>query len=132
MNKTFVLEPNANQIGSVVLDIKDSTCHLVLNTTSDTYNLFYGAGKWKSGQTNKPGPSLVSTFKENYALLSPYKVAGNFFWKDDQTLIMQLRYIESPHMETITLHTEGNKLTMDIDYSLNFGLNQTVLTGVQK
>jgi Beta-lactamase len=131
-NKTFILEPNANQIGSVVLDIKDSVCHLVLNTGSDTYNLLYGAGKWKTGQTNKPGPTFFGALKENYALLSPYKVAGNFFWKDDQTLVMQMRYLESPHMETITLHTDGKKLTMNIEYSLFFGENITELTGVQK
>jgi hypothetical protein len=131
-NKTFILEPNENQIGSVVLDIKDSICHLVLNTGSDTYNLYYRAGKWKTGQTNKPGPSLFGVAKENYALLSPYKVTGNFFWKDDQTLVMQLRYIESPHMETINLHMEGKKLTMDIEYSLNFGTKKIELTGVLK
>lgn len=130
--KTFILEPNASQIGSVVLDIKDSICHLVLNTASDTYNLYYGAGKWKLGQTNKPGPSPMGTYKENYALLSPYKVAGNFFWKDDQTLVLQMRYLESPHMETFTLKSEGKKLTMDIDYSFNFGSDQMELTGVQK
>ena len=130
-NKTFILEPNENQIGSVVLDIKDSTCHLVLNTSSDTYNLYFGAGKWKTGQTNKPGPALFA-MKENYALLSPYKVAGNFFWKDDQTLVMQLRYLESPHMETIGLHTDGKKLMMTIEYSQSFGTNRTELTGVQK
>jgi hypothetical protein len=131
-NKTFVLDPNTNQIGSAVLDIRDSVCHLVLNTGSDTYNLYYGAGKWKFGQTNMPGPSLVGAAKENFALLSPYKVAGNFFWKDDQTLVMQLRYLESPHMETITMHTEGKKLGMDIEYSFNYGGNKMELTGTQK
>jgi hypothetical protein len=131
-NKTFIMDPNANQIGSVVLDIKDTVCHLVLNTGSDTYNLYFGAGKWKFGQTNMPGPSLVGAAKENFALLSPYKVAGNFFWKDDQTLVMQLRYLESPHMETITIRTEGKKLAMDIEYSFNYGANKMELTGTQK
>jgi hypothetical protein len=131
-DKTFILDPNANQIGSAVLDIRDSVCHLVLNTGSDTYNLYFGAGKWKFGQTNMPGPSLVGAAKENFALLSPYKVAGNFFWKDDQTLVMQLRYLESPHMETITMHTEGKKLTMVIEYSFNYGGNKMELTGTQK
>jgi len=131
-NKTFILEPNDNQIGSVVLDIKDSICHLVLNTGSDTYNLYFGAGKWKTGQTNKPGPLLNGNKKENYALQSPYKVAGNFFWKDDQTLVMQLRYLESPHMETFTLNMDGKKLAMDIAYSFYFGAKKMELTGTQK
>jgi hypothetical protein len=131
-NKTFILEPNDNQISSVVLDIKDSICHLVLNTGSDTYNLYFGAGKWKTGQTNKPGPLLNGDKKENYALQSPYKVAGNFFWKDDQTLVMQLRYLESPHTETFTMNMDGKKLTMDIAYSFYFGTKKMDLTGTQK
>jgi hypothetical protein len=131
-NKTFIFEPNENQINSLVLDIKDSICHLVLNTGSDTYNLNFGAGKWKTGQTNKPGPMLNGDKKENYALLSPYKVAGNFFWKDDQTLVMQLRYLESPHTETYTLRMAGKKLDMDITYSLEFGARSMTLTGTQK
>lgn len=131
-NKTFILEPNANQIGSVVLDIKDSICHLVLNTGSDTYNLYYGAGKWKMSQTNMPGPSIIGSAKENFALLSPYKVAGNFYWQDDQTLVMQLRYLESPHMETINMHMDGKKLDMNIEYSFNYGGNKMELTGTQK
>ena len=131
-NKTFILEPNDNQINSVVLDIKDSICHLVLNTSSDTYNLYFGAGKWKTGQTNKPGPLYNGDKKENYALQSPYKVAGNFYWKDDQTLVMQLRYLESPHMETFTINMEGKKLMIDIEYSFYFGAKKMELTGTQK
>jgi hypothetical protein len=131
-NKTFILEPNDNQIGSVVLDIKDSVCHLVLNTGSDTYNLYFGAGRWKTSQTNKPGPLVSGEKKENYALLSPYKVAGNFYWKDDNTLIMQLRYLESPHMETFTLNMDGKKLAMDIAYSYNYGSKKMEMTGTQK
>jgi Beta-lactamase len=131
-NKTFVLDPNEYQISSVVLDIKDSICHLIMNTGSDTYNLYFGSGNWKPGQTNKPGPLLNGTKKENYALLAPFRVAGNFFWRDDQTLVMQLRYLESPHMETFTLNMNGKALAMDIAYSLNFGARSFSLTGVQK
>jgi hypothetical protein len=131
-NKTFILEPNDNQISSVVLDIKDSICHLVLTTGSDTYNLYFGAGKWKTGQTNKPGPLVNGNNKENFALQTPYKVAGNFFWKNDQTLVMQLRYLESPHTETFTMKMDGKKLMMDIAYSFFFGAKKMDLTGTQK
>ena len=92
-----------------------------MNTDADTYNLYYGAGYWKTGQTNKPGPNLASAAKENYALLSPYKVAANFYWKDDQTLVMQMRYIESPHTEITTCHFDRNNITVDIERSFDYG-----------
>jgi CubicO group peptidase (beta-lactamase class C family) len=132
LNKYFVLEPNDNQIGSVTIQITDSICHFIMNTGVDTYNLYYGAGYWKTGQTNKPGPSLVSAAKENWALLSPYKIASNFYWKDGQTLVMEMRYIESPHSEITTCHFDGNKITVDMERSFDYGSKKTVLTGVMK
>jgi hypothetical protein len=132
LNKYFVFEPNSNQIQNVTLQIADSICHFSLNTGTDTYTLLFGAGFWKKGQTNKPGPYSVSAAKENWAILSPYKVAGNFFWKDDQTLILQLRYIESPHMEIFTCHFDGKQMTMDIERSFDYGSKKSTLTGVQK
>ncbi len=103
-----------------------------MNTNADTYNLYYGAGFWKTGQTNKPGPSLVSAAKENWALLSPYKVASNFYWKDDQTLVMEMRYIESPHTEITTCHFDGNNITVDVERSFDYGSKKTEMTGVLK
>jgi hypothetical protein len=132
LNKTFILEPNDYHIASVVLDLKDSVCHFIINTGADVFNLYYGAGYWKPAQTNMAGPSLFGVARENYALLQPYKVLGSFYWKDDQTLVMVMRYIESPHTETITCHLDGKNLTMEIEYSLDFGKKKTVLTGALK
>ena len=42
--KYFVLEPNENHISSISIQIRDSICHFILNTGTDTYDLFYGAG----------------------------------------------------------------------------------------
>jgi CubicO group peptidase (beta-lactamase class C family) len=130
--KYFIFEPNENHIESISIQIKDSICHFILNAGTDTYNLYYGAGSWKTGQTNKPGPSLVSGAIENWALLSPYKVAGNFYWKDGQTLVMQMRYIESPHTETFTCDFDGKKITMEIERSFDYGSKKSIMTGVQK
>ena len=132
LNKYFILEPNENNFQSVSLHIKDSVCQFVINTNADTYNLYYGAAFWKTGQTNKPGPSLVSAAKENWALLSPYKVASSFYWKDDQTLTMQMRYIESPHTEITTCHFDGNNITIDIERSFDYGSKKTEMKGVLK
>ena len=132
LNKYFIMDPNENQIGSVTIHIKDSVCQFIMNTGTDTYNLYYGAGYWKTGQTNKSVPGLFSGTKENYALLTPYKVAGNFYWKDENTLVLEMRYIESPHAEKTTFHFDGKTLSMDMEYSLDFGKKKTVLTGVLK
>jgi hypothetical protein len=130
--KYFKLEPNENNISSVSIQIRDSICHFMLTTGADSYDLYYGAGFWKTGQTNKPGPYSVSDAMENWAILSPYKVAGNFFWRDDQTLVMQMRYIESPHTEIFTCHFDGKNITVDVERSFDYGGKKSVMTGVQK
>src|SRR5450432_287691 len=130
--KYFLLESNDNHISSISIQIRDSICHFILNTGTDTYDLFFGAGSWKTGQTNKPGPYSVSEAMENWAILSPYKVAGNFYWVDDQTLVMQMRYIESPHTEIFTCHFDGKKIAVDIERSFDYGSKKSVMTGVQK
>jgi hypothetical protein len=132
LNKYFVLSPNEYNISSFTLQISDSICHYIMNTGPDTYNLFYGAGFWKTAQTNKPGPSLLSGAKENFALLSPYKVASSFYWKDDQTLVMVMRYIESPHTEITTCHFDGAKVTVDIERSFDYGSKKFTMEGVLK
>jgi hypothetical protein len=132
LNQYFILEPNDNHAGSVTIQIKDSICHFILNAGNDVYNLYYGNGFWKTGQTNKPGPYWVSRAQENWALLSPYKVAGNFYWKDDSTLVMEMRYIESPHAEITTCHFDGNHITVDIERSFDYGAKKSVMTGVLK
>jgi hypothetical protein len=43
-----------------------------------------------------------------------------------------MRYIESIHTETFTLHFDGKKVSVDIEKSFDFGSKKTVLTGVQK
>jgi CubicO group peptidase (beta-lactamase class C family) len=132
LNKYFVLEPNANHIANFTIQVRDSICHLIMNTGNDTYELQFGHGFWKKAQTNKPGPYSVSSNKENWAILSPYKVAGNFYWKDDQTLVLQLRYIESPHTEIYTIYFDGKQMTMDIERSFDYGSKKITLSGVQK
>jgi CubicO group peptidase (beta-lactamase class C family) len=131
-NKYFVLQPNENNISNISIQIQDSICHLTMNAAGENYNFYYGAGFWKPGQTNKPGPSLFFNAKENFALESPYKVESSFFWSDDQTLVMKMRYIETPHTEITTCHFDGNNITVDIARSFDFGSKKSVMNGVVK
>lgn len=131
-DKTYVFEPNERNIESLSLQIKDGHCRMMMKTTADTYNLNFGFGSWEIAQTNKPMATLFSSAKENYALFLPYKIAGSYYWTDQQTLLLQMRYIESPHREITTLHFDGNKLTVDFQNSFDNGSRKTVLSGILK
>jgi hypothetical protein len=49
--------------------------------------------------------------------------------EDEKTLELTLRYIESPHTETITFIFEGNKVTIETIYSFTPTVKQPALTG---
>ncbi|HSN50339.1 MAG TPA: hypothetical protein VLR52_03830 [Bacteroidales bacterium] len=88
---------------------------MVVNSTP--YNFSFGSGKWAEGETTLLGPNLLMAAKAHFVGLGPSKVAGSFAWNDEKTLELVLRYIESPHSETIICKFDGNKIAMDLRYS---------------
>ena len=52
-------------------------------------------------------------------MFPPFQVAGEYTWLDANTLELVLRYIESPHTETLLCRFEGDKLTVNVIRSFN-------------
>ncbi|MDN5284287.1 MAG: hypothetical protein JWR38_561 [Mucilaginibacter sp.] len=128
-NKTFSIQPNNLHISSITFNITHNVCHVTLKKDSASYMLNFETGKWLPGKTDMQGPSLVSGAREDFSLLLPYKVEGSYGWNDQQTLQLKLRYIESPHTETITCHFSEQQLNADVEYSFNYGKNKVELHG---
>ncbi|MDR0835755.1 MAG: hypothetical protein LBN11_04130, partial [Tannerella sp.] len=57
----------------------------------------------------------------------PFKVSGSYRWQDEQTLTFILRYIESPHFETIDCKFDGDSI--QIAYKNNFTNRPTQIEG---
>ncbi|MEP6597409.1 MAG: serine hydrolase [Ginsengibacter sp.] len=132
LNKTFLLEPNEKHIQSLSFNFHDNTCDIKLKTDTAVYQLAFGAGMWQSGETTKHGPSLVGAAKASFVGLPPLKVVGAYSWKDENTLELALRYIESPHTEKITCHFDGNNISVDIENSFDYGKKKITLKGKLK
>jgi hypothetical protein len=128
-NKTFSIQPNDLHINSIAFNISNNICHVTLKKDSASYTVDFETGKWLPGKTDMQGPGLVSAAREDFSILLPYKVEGSYGWNDNQTLQLKLRYIESPHTETITCRFNDQKLTADVEYSFNNGKNKIELQG---
>jgi CubicO group peptidase (beta-lactamase class C family) len=128
-NKTFSIQPNNLHISSITINIANKICHVTLKKDSASYALNFETGKWLPGKTDRQGPGLVTGGREDFSLLVPYKVEGSYGWNDSQTLQLKLRYIESPHTETITCHFNDQQLNADVEYSFNYGKNKVELHG---
>ncbi len=92
------------------------------------YTLTFGAGKWITGTTTKPGPNLLNA-KAHFVGLPSSKVVGCYSWIDFNTLELVLRYIESPHRETIICKFDQKKILVDIQQSNSPSNNQALLEG---
>jgi hypothetical protein len=115
--KTFILESNDKHIESMNFTFADSVCKISLIIDSSPYNFNFGSARWLTGQTTLPGPNLLLQAKAHFVGLPASKVTGCFNWKDEETLELILRYIESPHSEIITCKFEKNTISGDVHYS---------------
>jgi hypothetical protein len=117
--KTYIIGENENHIKSLVFGINDNLCHLTINADTATYQLSFSSRDWQTGETTKPGPYLLAKAKARFAGLPPFKIAGNYSWKDSNTIELTLRYIESPHSEKIICHFNKNKIVADFKNSIS-------------
>jgi hypothetical protein len=121
----------ANELGilSIYLTFQDDLFRMILKTNDGSYPLFFKNKEWHFGNTHKKGPYLVDGIKGSMERLPPPQVAGSYAWLDDKTMQLKLRYIESPHAETYTLHFEGGDLTLDVEKSIDFGGKKLTIIG---
>ena len=111
-------------------EFKNDICYLSLKTDSVTHRIPFGFGKLELSETTKFGPYLVARAKANRVGLPTSKVAGSYDWKDEKTLEMTLRYIESPHTETITCTFEDEKVSVDFQNIFNKNQKRKISKGI--
>jgi hypothetical protein len=106
---------------------------LQLTVRGDTalYRLTFGDGRWATGWTTRPGPNLLTGAIHHDVGLPAFPTAGGYQWIDDHTLKLVLRYIESPHSETMICHIDGNKLTIEDQNSFQYGKGTVTIQGIR-
>lgn len=128
--KTFGIISSNRSFENITFDFKNETCVLNLKTDSTTHIIAFGAGKWELGETTKFGPYLVERGRANRVGLPRFKVAGSYTWKDEKTLELTLRYIESPHTETIVYAFDGDYVNIDFQSIFNQKAKRFISKGV--
>jgi CubicO group peptidase (beta-lactamase class C family) len=117
--KTFSMEQNKNQVKNLSINFTNNNCYITLHADTSTFKIGFSPTNWLTGTTTKVGPYLLARAKARLTGLPPFKVAGHYNWKDENTLELILRYIESPHTEKITCHFNQNKISVDFESSIN-------------
>jgi len=127
--KNFMIDSNEKRIEKISFAQKNTAITLTIKTSMDSYSLNFGNGNWIEGKTTLLGPSLVAGAKNHFEGLPPSQVAGSYRWKGPSTLQMQLRYIDSPHTETMTFYFDGDKISVDMLDSFKAPDKKVTLTG---
>jgi CubicO group peptidase (beta-lactamase class C family) len=127
--KTFNLESNTKKMQAISFNLTGDLCQLTVKGDTAVYKLTFGDGRWASGLTTRPGPNLVAGAIHHDVGLPAFPTAGSYQWTDDHTLKLLLRYIESPHSETMICHVDGNKLTIEDLNSFQYGKGTVTIHG---
>lgn len=129
LNKTFLLEENEKHIQSLTFNFHGDLCDVKIVTDTAAYEITFGNGRWQKEQTTRHGPALTAAAKASFVGLPPYQVAAEYTWRDEYTLELVLRYIESPHTERMICHFNDNSISIDIENSFDYGKRKITLKG---
>ena len=127
--KSFARDTNRVHMNMISFHFMEGMCHVTLKIDTAIYSLAFGSGHWEYGDTTLPGPYLFPMAKSLFAGLPPFRIAEAYRWADPQTLELTLRYIESPHTETILCHFDKSRINMELRESFNPGKPHSVIKG---
>jgi CubicO group peptidase (beta-lactamase class C family) len=127
---SYAVAPNDLGIQSLSVQCSGGPCAMTMATDDGGFTFGFGDGTWEYGETTRRGPYLVPA-KAAYVGLPPLAVAGAYVWDDERTLRLILRYIESPHTETLVARFDGDDLSLTLDNSLAPGSNGPTVVGVR-
>lgn len=114
--KTFRLESNAKGITGIRFAFEGKTCQVSVQGASGTQTLTCGLGYWHTESNEQDVSVSLFVLPERVKLTS--KTAASATWQDDQTLLLNLKFIENVHGDQWICHFEGDKLTISFKNSL--------------
>lgn len=118
--RSYDVAPNVLGIERVDVAFDDSGCRLVFVAGEHVYPLACGTGYWRDGETQLPGtpPELTELIAADADPSHPARMAAAGAWKDDETFVMQWRYYETPHFDTVTLRFAEDRIEVSFLNSL--------------
>jgi len=116
--RTFRLEPNEAGLQSARFDLGGGGGRMTLTEGGRDHAIDFGLGRWRTGETALPGtpPRLISGGAPKPG--TPAKTAAAAAWKDARTLELVVRYVETPHRDTIACRFEDGAVRISFMNSI--------------
>ena len=125
--RTFVSVSDSAGIRKIKLHPSGKRFRLDFKTPEGSYSTRFSATNWSYGETPWAGPTLLRGARNAQNGIGAFKTAGHYYWKNDSTIVFQMRYIESPHTRTMELSKHGSDARLKIIPSYNPGLAEEIM-----
>jgi CubicO group peptidase (beta-lactamase class C family) len=112
-DKKFTVAENEFGVTKMKFKFSNKGCSWVLNTAKGDTTLQFG---WENWQLNSGSPLYVFPVPERLDM--PSKTAGSATWINDNTLQLNLRFVESMHGDKITVKFDEEKATASFLHSV--------------
>jgi CubicO group peptidase (beta-lactamase class C family) len=128
-DKQFTLDKNHYGITKLAVGMYPKNCVLKMTTPQGVEKITFGWEKWFVNPHTSDIPFPVATRLE-----IPSKIAGTATYRDDDTLRLDLRFVEAIHGDQMTLRFNGNTVKVEFLNSVsahtkNFPEKREPLTG---
>jgi CubicO group peptidase (beta-lactamase class C family) len=106
---SWTVERNEMNIGSIRFSLaRDSGC-VAYGDGNGTHLVAFGFGFWKEGETD--GFGAVGPLAHTTKGMVP--VAASGVWRDDSTLVMVVRFLAQPFVQTYSFRFSADRLTIE-------------------
>jgi CubicO group peptidase (beta-lactamase class C family) len=113
--KEFLLDPNEFKAKSISINFNNSNCEFIINDDKGTQRVICGINKWIEQKNEKKG----TPFPLSGRMDVPTAIAGSATWRDDRTLLVTWRLIESAHTNGATFTFDEQTITIQFHSSIS-------------
>lgn len=117
--KTFQIEANTAGVESAAFVFEKEAGTFTLNVGGKPHAIGFGIERWERGTTALPGtpPRIIAGGAPAPGTSHPLVASGT--WKDERTLEMMWRYIETPHHDLVSCRFDGDAVEITFQSSIS-------------
>jgi hypothetical protein len=116
VSASYVLDDNSEEITSISVDADDDQVTLIIEDRRGHHTVTGGLGAWRSGTTTMSTMLLHHSYQDEHP---PVEVGAR--WETDQTLVLDVIFVETPFHDTFTLKFNGDVVRMAHSVNVNSG-----------
>jgi hypothetical protein len=115
--KSYSIADNSLSIKRISLAFGQDRCEFAMQDALGEHRITCGFGRWLPGETDLSAVpmKLVPTSGPDEGKM---KIACSAAWSDENTLVMQWRFIETAHYQQVTCRFDADELRVQFKKSL--------------